>query len=72
VIIRAHGGRGFGGFWKAAKRLKVCRMTLHRWIEWEFTPRKREDWTRVDIAYEEAIETLAKEVLSKKKSTESD
>ncbi len=63
IIMRAHGGWGQRGVWRASSRLGVTRHTLRKWIKWQTSPRTRLMLETIDNAYEEAIEKLAQEAL---------
>lgn len=67
LIIEAHGGYGTSGLSRAAQRLRIDRSTLRRWAQYIATPRTKCAFERIDSAYEEAIDKLAKALLKKKK-----
>lgn len=67
IILRAHGGYGMGhGVARASKILEVSPFTFLRWLKWEFAPRSRVSWERVDNLYEESIARLVADKLKKK------
>jgi hypothetical protein len=67
LIMRAAGGYGRGGQIRAARRLKVNRHTLRRWLSWKAAPKTRQGFERIDDAYDLAIRELVKEKCRKKK-----
>lgn len=66
VIVRAQGGWGKRGIWRASDRLSISRHTLRRWFKWETAPRTRLALERIDNAYEESLEILAKQLCKRK------
>lgn len=67
VIIRAHGGYGHGGIVRTAERLNCTRQSVMKWIRWDSSPRLRLNFERIDNAYADAIETLVKERVQRKR-----
>lgn len=63
IILRAHGGWGQRGVWRASSRLGVTRHTFRKWIRWKSSPRTRLMLELIDDVYEESIEKLAQEAL---------
>ena len=52
--------RRLGSPWRATdgSAAAVSRFTLRRWYLWIVTPRSRQQFARIDNAYDEALETL--------------
>lgn len=61
MLVRAHGGHGSRGVWRASQVLRVSRHTLRRWLKWEAAPGGKQILERIDNAYSEAVRMLARE-----------
>jgi hypothetical protein len=67
IIMRASGGYGASGLANAAKRLRVSRVSVWRWLTWRQVPSSLLAFERIDAAYSEALERLVAGGCQKKK-----
>lgn len=66
ILLRAHGGYGRGGLYRAAYCLNVRPRTFASWLHWRAMPKTTAMLERLDERYVEALEILAKRQCQKK------
>lgn len=72
IIVRANGGAGEQGVWRAASELGISRSTLGRWRTLRTYPGSRVMFETIDRVYSDSIQLLAQRKLRRKRRRRAD